>query len=241
MSSSYQQSCTEISVNGNVLSAICKKHDGSLNKTSIVLMGIENINGELKVTDPKNPSSFHQSSTEISINGDVLSATCKKHDGLPNKTSIVLNGIENIDGSLKYTGTIPTYDDKGNVTDINSRRKAKMSNYVVISKARVTLGSGGVTQQDFNFTLPDSANLDSSAVLIYTVDSFQQGTITFRIDLNGKTVTNPSYGTDVYNSVQTVVEAGVLKTGANVATLKVDSGNGGAIFENLVLWFKYRE
>ena len=222
MSSSYQQNCTEISVNGNVLSAICKKYDGSLNKTSIVLMGIENIDGELKVTDPKKPSSFHQSCTEISINGDVLSATCKKHDGSPNKTSIVLNGIQNSDGSLKYTGTI-------------------MSNYVVISKAKVTLGSGGVSQQDFNFTLPDSANLDSSAVLIYMVDSFPQGAITFRIDLNGKTVNNPTFGTDVYNSVQVIVETGVLKTGANVATLKVDSGNGGAIIENVVLWFKYRE
>ena len=106
MSSSYQLSCNEISVNGNVLSATCKKRDSSPNKTSIVLMGIENIDGELKVTDPKKPSSFDQSSSEISINGDVLSATCKKRDGSPNKSSIVLNGLENIDGELKYTGTI---------------------------------------------------------------------------------------------------------------------------------------
>ncbi len=106
MSSSYQQSCTEISVNGNVLSATCKKRDGSPNKTSLVLLGIENIDGELKVTDPKKPSSFDKSSSEISINGDVLSATCKKRDGSPNKSSIVLNGLENIDGELKYTGTV---------------------------------------------------------------------------------------------------------------------------------------
>ncbi|MEH2468018.1 CVNH domain-containing protein [Nostoc sp.] len=69
-------------------------------------MRIENIDGELKVTDPNKPSSFDQSSTEISINGDVLSATCKKRDGSPNKSSIILNGIENIDGELKYTDTI---------------------------------------------------------------------------------------------------------------------------------------
>ena len=106
MSSSYQQSCTEISVNGNILSATCEKRDKSPNQTSIVLMGIENIDGELKVTAPNKPCSFEQSSTEISIKGDVLSATCKKRDGSPNKSSIVLNGIENIDGELKYTGTI---------------------------------------------------------------------------------------------------------------------------------------
>ncbi|MEH1872924.1 LamG-like jellyroll fold domain-containing protein [Nostoc sp.] len=103
--STYQQSCTKISVKGNVLSATCKKGDGSSNKTSIVLMGIENIDGELKVTDPNKPSSYQETCTEISIKGNVLSATCKRADGSPNKTSIVLDGIENADGNLTYTGT----------------------------------------------------------------------------------------------------------------------------------------
>ncbi|WP_375505845.1 CVNH domain-containing protein [uncultured Nostoc sp.] len=232
MSNSFEKTCNEIFVNGNVLSATCQKLDKSPNKTSIVLMGIENIDGELKVTDPNKPSSFHLSCTEIYINGNVLSATCQKHDKSLNKTSIVLNGLENIDGELKYTS---------NVTDINSRRKAKMSNYVVILNTTILIGRGGATRQDFNFTLPDSANLDSSAVLIFTVDNYQQGTISFSIDLNGKTVTSASYNTDVYNSVQAVVAAGVLKTGSNVATLKVDSGDGATEIENIVLWFKYRE
>lgn len=106
MSSSYQKTCTEISVNGNELSATCEKRNKSPSQTSITLMGIENIDGELKVTDPDKPSSFHLSCTEISIDGDVLSANCERIDGSLNKTSIVLNGLENIDGELKYTGPI---------------------------------------------------------------------------------------------------------------------------------------
>ncbi|MEH2279422.1 MAG: LamG-like jellyroll fold domain-containing protein [Nostoc sp.] len=105
ISSTYQQSCSDISIQGNVLSATCTKSDGSLNNTSIVLKGIENIDGELKLTDPNKPSSYQETCTEIFIQGNVLSATCKKADGSPNKTSIVLDGIENIDGNLTYTGT----------------------------------------------------------------------------------------------------------------------------------------
>ncbi|MCC5669244.1 cyanobactin biosynthesis PatC/TenC/TruC family protein [Nostoc sp. CHAB 5784] len=105
ISSTYQQSCTDISIQGNVLSATCRKSDGSLNNTSIVLKGIENIDGELKLTDPNKPSSYQETCTEISIQGNILSATCKRADGSPNKSSIVLDGIENADGNLRYTGT----------------------------------------------------------------------------------------------------------------------------------------
>ncbi|MHC5719630.1 MAG: mannose-binding lectin, partial [Nostoc sp.] len=105
ISSTYQQTCTDISIQGNILSATCKKRDGSLKNTSIVLKGIENIDGGLKVTDPNKPSNYHETCTEISIQGNVLSATCKRADGSPNKTSLVLDGIENIDGNLTYTGT----------------------------------------------------------------------------------------------------------------------------------------
>jgi hypothetical protein len=38
----------------------------------------------------------------IAIHEDVLSATCRRNDGLWNESSIVLNGIENIDGNLEY-------------------------------------------------------------------------------------------------------------------------------------------
>lgn len=104
LSSNFYPTCTDIFVNGNVLSATCNKVDGSPNQTSLVLMGIENIDGQLIITDPNKPSSFQDSCTNISVNGNVLSATCNKADGSPNQTSLVLDGIENIDGTLTYTG-----------------------------------------------------------------------------------------------------------------------------------------
>jgi hypothetical protein len=36
-----------------MLSAVCQSRDGSWNETSLVLMVIENIDGVLTVTDPK--------------------------------------------------------------------------------------------------------------------------------------------------------------------------------------------
>ncbi|WP_017719624.1 CVNH domain-containing protein [Kamptonema formosum] len=81
MSSSYQLTCQYITIDGNVLSAVCQRRDGSWNETSLVLMGIENIDGVLRVTDPSQEASFHLSSENISVDGDVLSAECRKIDG----------------------------------------------------------------------------------------------------------------------------------------------------------------
>ncbi|MDZ7960659.1 MAG: CVNH domain-containing protein [Aulosira sp. DedQUE10] len=102
MSSNYHFTCKNISINGDVISATCQREDGSWNETSIVLKGIENIDGILEVTNPDKPSSFQFSAMNISIYGDVLSATCRREDSLWNESSIVLNGIENIDGNLEY-------------------------------------------------------------------------------------------------------------------------------------------
>ncbi|MBD2604818.1 hypothetical protein H6G81_09840 [Scytonema hofmannii FACHB-248] len=103
--SSYQKTCSQISIAGNQLSAICKTRNGSLNQTSLTLRGIENIDGNLKVTNPNKVSSYQNSCPEIGINGRRINATCKRRDGSLKRTSIVLNGIENIDGFLKYTSS----------------------------------------------------------------------------------------------------------------------------------------
>jgi len=101
--SSYQKTCKEISISGNVLSANCRRRDGSYNQTSIVLRGIENIDGVLKVTDPNRDSNYQLTCDDIHIRGDKLSAVCKRRDQQLHRTSIILNGIENIDGVLEYT------------------------------------------------------------------------------------------------------------------------------------------
>ena len=103
--STYQESCNNISISGNVLSANCTSLTGQSRRTSIELKGIENINGKLKITDINKPSNYQDSCTNISINGNKLSARCSKLNGRSRRTSIVLNGIENINGILEYTSS----------------------------------------------------------------------------------------------------------------------------------------
>ncbi|GAB1539436.1 hypothetical protein NUACC21_21020 [Scytonema sp. NUACC21] len=58
-SSSFQTSCFNIKVeDGDLLSATCKKIDGSLNNTSIRILGIENVNGVLMFKGSPCPFGF---------------------------------------------------------------------------------------------------------------------------------------------------------------------------------------
>ncbi|MFN6465724.1 MAG: CVNH domain-containing protein [Nostoc sp. DedVER02] len=103
--SSYQQTCSDISLRENVLSAICRKRDQSPNQTAITLKGIENIDGTLKVVDPQKTANFNLSCTGTSIEGAEISSQCRKINGQFVSTRTGINGIENIDGVLKYTST----------------------------------------------------------------------------------------------------------------------------------------
>lgn len=103
--SNYQETCNHISVSGNVLSANCRRRDRQFNETSIVLRGIENINGTFKVTDPAKVSNYQLTCDDIRIRGNDLTATCKRRNGTLKRTSIVLQGIENINGVLTYTSS----------------------------------------------------------------------------------------------------------------------------------------
>lgn len=103
--SSYQKTCSDISINGNQLSATCQTRNGASRQTSIVIRGIENINGNLQVTNPNQVSSYQKTCSNIDINGRQIKATCQTRNGRSKQTSIVLRGIENIDGYLKYTSS----------------------------------------------------------------------------------------------------------------------------------------
>jgi len=103
--SSYQLTCSSISLKGNVLSATCRRRDQSLNSTSITLKGIENIDGTLKVLDPGKTANFDLTCTSTSIRGDIISSQCRKINREFVQTSTRINGIENIDGVLKYTSS----------------------------------------------------------------------------------------------------------------------------------------
>ncbi|MEH2191518.1 MAG: CVNH domain-containing protein [Nostoc sp.] len=103
--SSYQQTCSNISLRDNVLSAICRKRDQSPNNTAITLKGIENIDGTLKVLDPQKTANFNLSCAGTSVAGAQISGQCRKINGQFVQTATNINGIENIDGVLKYTST----------------------------------------------------------------------------------------------------------------------------------------
>jgi hypothetical protein len=99
--SSFQRSCRDITVSGAVLSAVCRRMDGSWNRTAIQIDGIENIDGHLRVTGG-GPSSYQRSCRNMAANGDVLFANCRRMDGSWRPTDIHIPGIANIDGVLRY-------------------------------------------------------------------------------------------------------------------------------------------
>jgi CVNH domain len=102
--STYQESCGGITISGATLFATCRGVDGSLNRTSIVLQGIENIDGQLQFTQPGQVASFQNSCRHIRIVGSTLIATCRRADGRYQRTSIAVPGIANLNGTLEYTG-----------------------------------------------------------------------------------------------------------------------------------------
>jgi CVNH domain len=103
--SSYQQTCTDISISANVLSGNCRKINGLFNKTSIALKGIENIDGTLRVLDPNKSANFNLTCEGTAVYADQLSSSCRTRDQRLVSTKTRINGIENIDGVLKYTSS----------------------------------------------------------------------------------------------------------------------------------------
>ena len=102
--SSYQNSCRDISVVGATLTASCRRRNGTYNPTSILIRGIENIDGYLSYSgDLTARSSYQNSCDKIRVSGTSLSASCRKRSGIFNPTSILIRGIDNIDGNLRYS------------------------------------------------------------------------------------------------------------------------------------------
>jgi len=100
--SSFQMSCSNLGVSGSTLFALCQRIDGSFNQSSIAILGIENINGQLRLTSWPQPSSYQKSCSNIGVSGSTLFAECRRIDGSSNRTSILIPGIANINGVLQY-------------------------------------------------------------------------------------------------------------------------------------------
>lgn len=100
--STYQMSCSNIQIAGSTLSASCRRNNGSFDNTSILVRGIENVNGVLQSNGLVQASTFQNSCTDIGVAGSTLSANCRRLDGSFNRTSILIPGIENSNGVLRY-------------------------------------------------------------------------------------------------------------------------------------------
>lgn len=100
--STFATSCTDISINGAQLSATCNKNNGTNQRTSITIKGVHNQNGQLVQGNTSEASTFNRTCTDISINGDQLSASCRTPSGENQRSSVTLLGINNNDGNLTY-------------------------------------------------------------------------------------------------------------------------------------------
>jgi hypothetical protein len=100
--STFATSCTDISINGAQLSATCNKDNGTNQRRSITIKGVHNQNGQLVQGNLEEESTFNRTCTDISINGDKLSASCRTSNGGNQHSSVTLLGIHNKNGNLSY-------------------------------------------------------------------------------------------------------------------------------------------
>lgn len=99
----FQDSCRNIRVSTTTLSAQCRDENRRWRNSSVQIRGITNVNGNLEyLRDGRGRSSYQETCTNIRIDGATLTARCQREDGSSNRTSIVLRGIINDDGRLRY-------------------------------------------------------------------------------------------------------------------------------------------
>lgn len=98
----FDQSCRNMRIVDDVLEADCLTEDGRLNYTNILLRGVENIDGNLVNTNRDRVSNISETCGYFYVKGNELQATCRTRYGGLKETSIALNDIDNIDGTLRY-------------------------------------------------------------------------------------------------------------------------------------------
>ncbi len=98
---SYQKTCSGIAVSGTTLNATCKTFNQQNMQTNLPYYAscvgdIGNINGVLACAGPN--GSYALTCTGATVTGNTLSATCKKRDQTPVKTS--LSGFQGFQGNI---------------------------------------------------------------------------------------------------------------------------------------------
>ena len=89
----FQYNCKDISIAGATLAANCLRvWDGRLISTSIMLGGLANDDGQLRFASGNrmSPGTFQNSCQDISVNGNRLTAHCRRNDGSYQQTTLVI-------------------------------------------------------------------------------------------------------------------------------------------------------
>ena len=106
-SGSYQETCSNISMDDHTLNATCRTFDGHENQTSLPFAEscvgvISNVNGVLACTGPT--GSYALTCRDASVSGRTLSASCQRIDGSYTESSVEFSGFQhpvtNCDGQL---------------------------------------------------------------------------------------------------------------------------------------------
>jgi hypothetical protein len=79
-------------------------------KLSIGIVALALASGGVWLAAPAEaaPSTFQKTCTNIHMNGATLKAKCRRIDQTWVETALVINGIENINGNLRYTNNGPS-------------------------------------------------------------------------------------------------------------------------------------
>lgn len=103
---SFVQTCKDLALDDDTLYdtlyADCKTPQQTFKRTSLLLKGIENIDGQLKVSSSWKPSNFSWTCENISFRGSVIFARCKTRAQRYTPTRLELTGIVNVGGELQY-------------------------------------------------------------------------------------------------------------------------------------------
>jgi hypothetical protein len=115
---------------------------------------------------------------------------------------------------------------------------ATVADYAVLSDSIVTLEIGHDIDHTFPFTLPSNLNRDLSAVMTLQMEAEKPSSLKWQMDVNGTVIMTFTHSTDRFCAIQEVFGAGILKVGANNATVKVLSGSGQLKVSDIVALFQ---
>jgi hypothetical protein len=115
---------------------------------------------------------------------------------------------------------------------------ATVGDYAVLADGKVTLKIGGDIDHTYPFTLPSNLNRDQKAVMTLQMEAEKPSSLKWQMDVNGTVIMTFTHSIDRFCSIQEVFGAGILKAGANNATVKVLSGGGNLEVSDIVLHFQ---